>query len=102
MTLKTNSIDPMQVESTERTSLTRQSQNSVSPSESSEMGNPDDKKKHSRRRRNLQKERVRSNIAKDLLTPKYSQRIVQDKRGREHDLHKLSNLDLIKLINEED
>lgn len=47
------------------------------------------------------KERVRSNIAKDLLTAKYKQRIVEDKHGVKHDLDKLSHAQLIKLIQDE-
>ena len=67
------------------------------------MGSPVDKMKHSRRRKNKVKERVRSNIARDLITSgKYHQRIVLDKHGKEHDLNKLSNKDLIELIQEDE
>lgn len=67
------------------------------------MSSPEDKRKHSRRRRNLQKERVRSGIAKDLLTSgKFKQRIVKDRKGREHLLDKLDHKTIVDLINEGD
>lgn len=56
------------------------------------MGNPEQKAK--------KRQRIRSHIAKDLLTPKYRQRVVKDKRGRRHDLNTLSHRDLVKLIQE--
>lgn len=59
--------------------------------------------KHSKRLKRKKKERVRSVIAKELLVSgKYQQRIVTDKRGKEHDLEKLSNADLIRLIQEDE
>ena len=49
------------------------------------------------------KERQRSLIAKDLLTSgKYNQRIVKDRKGREHDLDRLDHKTIVELINEED
>lgn len=59
--------------------------------------------KHSRRRKGKQKERVRSVIAKELITSgKFKPRVVKDKRGKEHDLSKMSTLDLVKLIQEDE
>lgn len=67
------------------------------------MGSFEDKVKHSKRLKRKKKERVRSVIAKELLVSgKYQQRIVTDKRGKEHDLEKLSNADLIRLIQEDE
>jgi hypothetical protein len=56
------------------------------------MGNPEDKVK--------KRYRIRSHIAKDLLTPKYHQRVVKDKRGRRHDLNKMDHKELVRLIQE--
>lgn len=67
------------------------------------MGNPEDKKKHSRRISRKKKERVRSVIAKELITSgKFKQRIVKDKKGREHDLGKMSHYDLVRTLQELD
>lgn len=67
------------------------------------MSSPEDKAKHSRRIRNKRKEKVRSNIAKDLLTSgKYKQRVIKDKRGKEHDLSKMTHRDLIEAIQDND
>jgi hypothetical protein len=58
--------------------------------------------KHSKRIRRKKTERVRSVIAKELVTnPRYRQKIIKDKRGKEHDLDKLSHAQLIKLIQED-
>jgi hypothetical protein len=66
------------------------------------MGSPEEKILHSKRLRQKKKARVRSVIAKELLVSgKYKQRIVQDKRGKKHDLDKMSHLDLVKAIQEE-
>jgi hypothetical protein len=55
---------------------------------------PDEKYKKRRR--------IQSNIAKDLHSPKYHQRIVKDKRGKLHDLDKMTHMDLVEAIQEED
>jgi len=60
------------------------------------MGSPEDKAKHQKRIR------IKSKIAKDLGTNKYRQRIVEDKKGREHDLSKISHRELVELIQELD
>jgi len=56
------------------------------------MGSPEDKAKHQKRIR------IKSKIAKDLGSNKYRQRIVEDKKGREHDLRGLSHRELVELI----
>lgn len=68
------------------------------------MSSPEDRMKHSRRRKEKQKkDRMRSPIAKEMITSgKFSQRIVQDKRGRHHDLATMDNATLVKLIQELD
>lgn len=67
------------------------------------MGSPEDKLKHSRRIKTKKREKVRSVIAKELITSgKFKQRIVQDKRGRKHDLDKMTHFDLIQAIQEDD
>lgn len=58
------------------------------------MGNPEDKQK--------KRLRIQSHIAKDLRTPKYKQRVVQDKRGNKHDLDKMTHKDLIDAIQNQD
>jgi hypothetical protein len=45
--------------------------------------------------------RIRSHIAKDLLTPKYGQRVVEDKRKKARDVTKLTHAELVALIQEE-
>jgi len=63
----------------------------------------EDKIRHSKRLKRKKKERVRSVIAKELIVSgKYQQRIVRDKRGREHDLEGLTHAQLIKLIQEDE
>ena len=65
------------------------------------MGTPEEKVKHSKRIRKKKTEKVRSVIAKELLTSgKYKQRIVKDKRGKKHDLNKMTHLDLVEAIQE--
>lgn len=67
------------------------------------MGSPEDKAKHSRRIKRKKTERVRSVIAKELITSgKYKQRIVKDKRGRKIDLAKLTHYDLVQAIQDEE
>ena len=67
------------------------------------MSSPEERMKHSRRIKSKQKERVRSVIAKELITSgKYKARVITDKRGREHDLEKLDHGKLVKLIQELD
>lgn len=56
------------------------------------MGNPEQKAK--------KRQRIRSHIAKDLLTPKYRQRVVKDKRGRRHNLKTMDYKELVRLIQE--
>lgn len=66
------------------------------------MGSMEDKLKHSKRIRRKKIERTRSVIAKELLVSgKYKQRIVRDKRGKKHDLEKMKFIDLIEAIQEE-
>lgn len=66
------------------------------------MGSPEEKMVHSKRIKNKKKERTRSIIAKELIVSgKYKQRIVKDKRGKKIDLSKLSHADLVKAINED-
>jgi len=60
------------------------------------MGSPEDKAKHQKRIR------IKSKIAKDLGSNKYRQRIVEDKKGREHNLSKMSHRDLVELIQDLD
>ena len=67
------------------------------------MGSPEEKAKHSRRIKRKKQERVRSIVAKELITSgKYKQRIVKDKRGRKIDLAKLTHYDLVQAIQDED
>lgn len=67
------------------------------------MGSPEEKQKRSKRLRRKKQERVRSVIAKELITSgKYKQRIVVDKRGKEHDLATMTHRDLVQAIQEED
>jgi len=67
------------------------------------MGSPEDKQKHSRRLKRKKQERVRSVIAKELITSgKYKQRIIKDKRGRKINLATLTHYDLVQAIQEED
>lgn len=67
------------------------------------MSSPEDKSRHSKRLKRKVKEKVRSNIAKDLITSgKYKQRIVVDKKGQRHDLKKMSHYDLVRAIQESD
>lgn len=66
------------------------------------MGSPEEKALHSKRIRNKKKERVRSVIAKELITSgKFKQRIVKDKRGKKYDLKTMSHKDLVDAIQEE-
>ena len=69
------------------------------------MASMEDRVKHSRRLKRKVKEkaeRVRSPIAKELIVSgKYNQRVVKDKRGKNHDLNKMSFRDLIEEIQEE-
>lgn len=67
------------------------------------MGSPEDRIKHSRRLKRKKKEKVRSVIAKELITSgKYKQKIVPGKKGRTYDLNKMSHYDLVQAIQEED
>lgn len=66
------------------------------------MSSPEDKVRHSRRIRRKKVERVRSVIAKELIVSgKFKQRIVKDKRGNKHDLDKMTHKDLIDAIQED-
>lgn len=66
------------------------------------MSSTEDKVRHSRRIKQKKKERVRSVIAKELITSgKFNQRIVKDKHGKEHDLEKMTHRDLIEAMNDE-
>lgn len=74
------------------------------------MGSVEDKVKHSRRlkrkkveaakrQEGLRPGRVRSVIAKELIVSgKYKQKIVKDKRGKKHDLEKLDHLSFVELL----
>ena len=65
------------------------------------MGSQEDKVKHSSRIRKKKTEKVRSIIAKELIVSgKFKQRIVKDKRGKKHDLNKMTHLDLVEAIQE--
>jgi len=67
------------------------------------MGSMEERIKHSRRIKRKKKERLRSVIAKELVTnPRYGQRVIRDKRGKEHDLEGLTHAQLIKLIQEDE
>lgn len=49
----------------------------------------------------VKRARVRSVIAKDLLTSgKFGQLIIKDKRGNKHDLRRMTHYDLIQAIQE--
>ena len=57
--------------------------------------------RHSRRIKSKQKERVRSVIAKELVTSgKFKQKIVKDKRNRDVNLDTFTFRDLVDAINE--
>jgi len=57
--------------------------------------------KHSKRIRRKKQERIRSQIAKELIVSgKYKQRIVKDRRGKEHDLNKMDHYSLVKVLQE--
>jgi len=63
------------------------------------MGSPEDKQKHSRRLKRKKQERVRSVIAKELITSgRYKQKVIKDKRGKEV----VSFHDLVESIQEDD
>lgn len=64
------------------------------------MASPEDKAKHSRRIKRKVKERVQSAIAKEISSKKYKQRIIEDKKGRKHDLKNMTFLDLVDAIQE--
>lgn len=65
------------------------------------MGSQEDKEKHSKRLRKKKAVKIRSVIAKELLVSgKFKQRIVKDKRGKKHDLNKMTHLDLVEAIQE--
>lgn len=65
------------------------------------MGSVEDKVKHSKRIKRKKQERVRSVIARELIVSgKYKQRIVRDKRGVAHDLNKMDHLTLVKVLQE--
>ena len=66
------------------------------------MSSPEEKQRKRKRLQRKKKERVRSVIAKELITSgKFSQKIVQDKRGKTHDLDKMSFHDLVEAIQED-
>lgn len=63
------------------------------------MGSPEEKAKHSRRLKRKKQERVRSVIAKELITSgRYKQRVIKDKRGKEIVTH----YDLVQAIQQDD
>lgn len=67
------------------------------------MSSPEERQRHSRRIKRKTKERISSKIAKELLvSKKYRQRIVEDKRGKEHDLATLNHRQLIELIQDDE
>lgn len=59
-----------------------------------ELGEPSEKDKFRKRRR------MKNKYAKDLRTPKYRQRIVEDK-AKKVKVQDLSHAELVKLINQE-
>ena len=68
------------------------------------MSSPEDKQRHRRRlqnRKKKDKKKIPSPIAKSLEEPMYHQRVIRDKRGKSHDLEKMSFLDLVKEIQED-
>lgn len=66
------------------------------------MGDVLEKLKHSKRIKDKKKERVRSVIAKELLTSgKYKQRVIRDKRGKFIDAETYTYADLVRDIQEE-
>ena len=66
------------------------------------MGSMEEKLKHSKRIRNKRKAKVRSVIAKELITSgRYKQRVIQDKRGKKIDLETYTHADLVRDIQEE-
>lgn len=66
------------------------------------MSSPEERMKHKNRLKRKAKEKVRSGIAKDLRTRKYKMRVIEDKRGREYDLNKMTHKDLVDAIQELD
>lgn len=66
------------------------------------MSNPEERMKHSKR---IQKKRVakaRSVIAKELIVNnRYKQKIVPGKKGKLHNLDKMTHADLVKAISED-
>lgn len=66
------------------------------------MSSPEQKmKKRKRLQNNKRHYKPRSPQAKDLATPKYHQRVIQDKRGKDVDLEKLSHADLVRAIQDD-
>lgn len=66
------------------------------------MGNMEEKLKHSKRIQAKKRARVRSVIAKELIVSgKYKQRVIQDKRGKKIDLETYTHADLVRDIQEE-
>jgi hypothetical protein len=66
------------------------------------MSSPEDRARHSRRLKKKVQVKRRSQEAKELSTKKYRQRVVEDKKGREHDLGKMNFRQLIEAIQEDD
>lgn len=46
--------------------------------------------------------KIRSKIAKSLEDPENRSRVIEDKRGKKHDLNNLSHAKLVDLIQDED
>jgi len=65
------------------------------------MSSPEDRSKHSRRLKKKVQVRRRSQEGKELSSKKYRQRVVLDKRGREHDLGRITFRQLIEAIQED-
>lgn len=71
------------------------------------MASPEDRQKHRRRLQNKKKrqgakhEKVRSPIAKALEEPQNHPRVIQDKRGKKHNLDDMTFRDLVEEIQED-
>lgn len=67
---------------------------------------PEEKQRHRKRMMRKKKEakkkfKVKSPIAKSLEDPLFHQRIVLDKKGKTHDLEKMTFRDLVEAIDED-
>lgn len=66
------------------------------------MASPDEKLRHRRRLQNKRKrQKIRSPIAKALEEPQNHPRVIQDKRGKKHNLDDMTFRDLVEEIQED-